>query len=91
MGTLDLEEIKPWDGLGDTGKDVRLKLSRNFKSISDAIIELQNRIQQSNDLSLVIKSDKSITEIVKKTESEYASLVQAGELSESTLYIVIQN
>ena len=92
---INLEEIKPWDGTGDTGKDARLKIARNFKLVGDAIADLTTRLQelteQSTDLSQFIKSDQSITEIVKKTESEYASLAQAGELSESTLYIVIQN
>lgn len=32
---IEFESIKPWNGLFDSGKDVRLKLDRNFKKIAE--------------------------------------------------------
>ena len=37
--SLDLEQIKPWDGISDTGKEARLKLNRNFAKIEESIEE----------------------------------------------------
>ena len=33
---LDFEKIVPWNGQQDTGRDVRLKLDRNWQKVSDA-------------------------------------------------------
>ena len=33
---LDFESIVPWNGQQDTGKDVRLKLDRNWQKVVDA-------------------------------------------------------
>ena len=37
---LDFEKIIPWNGLQDTGRDVRLKLDRNWQRVSDAFKSL---------------------------------------------------
>jgi len=39
---LDFESIVPWNGQQDTGRDVRLKLDRNWKKIVDAFNTLLN-------------------------------------------------
>lgn len=36
------EDIIPWNGANDTGRDVRLKLKRNFERIANALIELSD-------------------------------------------------
>ena len=33
---LDFEQIIPWNGKQDTGRDVRLKLDRNWQKVTDA-------------------------------------------------------
>ena len=33
---LDFEKIVPWNGQQDTGRDVRLKLDRNWQKVVDA-------------------------------------------------------
>ena len=38
---LDFESIVPWNGQQDTGKDVRLKLDRNWQKVVEVAQELQ--------------------------------------------------
>ena len=40
------ENIVPWNGSNDTGRDVRLKWERNFKRIADALKELSDTDKQ---------------------------------------------
>lgn len=37
---IEFEQIVPWNGAQDTGRDVRLKWKRNFEKIAAALIEL---------------------------------------------------
>ena len=43
----DFEYIVPWNGANDTGRDVRLKLERNFQKIANDLWEL---VENDNDL-----------------------------------------
>ena len=43
------ENIVPWNGAQDTGKDVRLKLERNFKKIATNFEELLDEILNNNE------------------------------------------
>lgn len=40
------EDIVPWNGANDTGRDVRLKWKRNFGRIADALQELSDADKQ---------------------------------------------
>lgn len=40
---IEFEYIVPWNGIKDTGKDVRLKLERNFKKVISAFDELEKK------------------------------------------------
>jgi len=39
------ESIKPWDGSADTGKDVRLKLDRNFEKIAEKDLDQDETLE----------------------------------------------
>lgn len=53
------EDIVPWNGANDTGRDVRLKLKRNFQRVSDALKELSEA------------DDKIFDEIIKEIEDKF--------------------
>ena len=56
------EQIVPWNGANDTGRDVRLKWQRNFEKISDALLELQLLLDlfalDAND-NVYVKNDRN--------------------------------
>lgn len=64
---LDFENIVPWNGLQDTGRDVRLKLERNWQKVADAfhtILDFMVTADYINDKYLSkIKDDTAKGEI----------------------------
>lgn len=46
----DYENIVPWNGGNDTGKDVRLKLERNFEKVSSNFKEVDTNLKTLNQL-----------------------------------------
>lgn len=46
MADIDFENITPWDGEKDTGRDVRFKWSRNFDRVKAIYNELKERIEK---------------------------------------------
>lgn len=59
------ENIVPWNGAQDTGKDVRLKLERNFRKIAANFEEILAEILNNNEAL----KDK----FVSKEKDDYAS------------------
>jgi hypothetical protein len=64
---MELEKIKEWDGVSDTGKDVRLKLERNFTKIQTAINNLQDISNEKGSLS------------IRKTYTDYEAMMSDTE------------
>lgn len=52
---LDFEQIVPWNGAQDTGRDVRLKWQRNFERLRAALEELKELIDRSASLEELMK------------------------------------
>ncbi|MEG1007491.1 MAG: hypothetical protein RSO15_14630, partial [Bacteroides sp.] len=46
----DYENIVPWNGGNDTGRDVRLKLERNFEKVSSNFKEVDTNLKTLNQL-----------------------------------------
>ena len=51
----DFESIVPWNGEHDTGYDARTKLDRNFAKIKNALLSINNKLD--NYFSLLIDSN----------------------------------
>ena len=47
---LDFEKIVPWNGQQDTGRDVRLKLDRNWQKVVDAFNTVLEYMVTADDL-----------------------------------------
>ena len=65
------ENIVPWNGSNDTGRDVRLKWERNFKRIADALKELSD-----TDKQIIKDILKEIDEICETTGRNRNEIIQ---------------
>ena len=43
---IEFEQIVPWNGANDTGRDVRLKWQRNFERVKTSMQALEQQIEQ---------------------------------------------
>ena len=76
---LDFEKIVPWNGQQDTGRDVRMKLDRNWQKVVDAFNFLLKG-NYLNDLYLrKDKDDRSVGYIASDKGIEVGKF-QQGEL-----------
>ncbi|MDR3823068.1 MAG: hypothetical protein Q3Y16_17615, partial [Bacteroides sp.] len=74
------ENIVPWNGSNDTGRDVRLKWERNFKRIADALKELSDTDKQI--IKDILKEiDKIFLHKDKEDSTNY--LLKFGEFIDS--------
>lgn len=55
---LDFEKIVPWNGQQDTGRDVRLKLDRNWKKVADAFNIVLNYISTAGLDNKFLRKDQ---------------------------------
>lgn len=55
---LDFEKIVPWNGQQDTGRDVRLKLDRNWKKVADAFNTVLNYISTAGLDNKFLRKDQ---------------------------------
>lgn len=76
---LDFESIVPWNGQQDTGRDVRLKLDRNWKKIVDAFNTLLNGEFLDDKYLRKDKDDRSVGTIASDKGFEIGKF-QQGEL-----------
>ena len=67
------ENIVPWNGSNDTGRDVRLKWERNFKRIADALKELSD-----TDKQIIKDILKEIDKNIENGNIKDKVVVQAG-------------
>ena len=77
----DFENIVPWNGGNDTGRDVRLKLERNFEKIKLNFQEIYERIFDRVEIGEgVIKWDEKYSSFVlqKKDGSDANLIIQGG-------------
>ena len=58
---LDFEKIVPWNGQQDTGRDVRLKLDRNWKKVADAFNTVLNYISTAGLDNKFLRKDQPDT------------------------------
>ncbi len=65
----EFESIVPWNGANDTGRDVRLKLDRNFKRVEanfEEVLEyMQNLIKELQDIYLHKDREDATTYLLK--------------------------
>lgn len=55
----NFEKIIPWNGSNDTGRDVRLKLERNFAKIAASLLELNDKnIENDEWIDLILQELK---------------------------------
>lgn len=47
---IEFEQIVPWNGANDTGRDVRLKWQRNFERVKTSMQALEQQIEQAGDV-----------------------------------------
>ncbi|MBQ8770730.1 MAG: hypothetical protein IJZ60_06220 [Bacteroides sp.] len=76
---LDFESIVPWNGQQDTGRDVRLKLDRNWKKVVDAFNTLLNGEFLDDKYLRKDKDDRSVGTIASDKGFEIGKF-QQGEL-----------
>lgn len=55
---LDFEKIVPWNGQQDTGRDVRMKLDRNWKKVADAFNIVLNYISTAGLDNKFLRKDQ---------------------------------
>ena len=65
------ENIVPWNGANDTGRDVRLKLQRNFSKIGINFQELEGKFTTVDELFDLIEQE--LEKKLSKTENEWAA------------------
>lgn len=76
---LDFESIVPWNGQQDTGRDVRLKLDRNWKKVVNAFNTLLNGEFLDDKYLRKDKDDRSVGTIASDKGFEIGKF-QQGEL-----------
>jgi hypothetical protein len=65
------ENIVPWNGANDTGRDVRLKLQRNFSKIGINFQELEGKFTTVDELFDLIEQE--LEKKLSKTENDRAA------------------
>ena len=65
------ENIVPWNGANDTGRDVRLKLQRNFSKIGINFQELEGKFTTVDELFDLIEQE--LEKKLSKTENDWAA------------------
>lgn len=65
------ENIVPWNGANDTGRDVRLKLQRNFSKIGINFQELEGKFTTVDELFDLIAQE--LEKKLSKTENDRAA------------------
>lgn len=80
------EQIVPWNGANDTGRDVRLKWQRNFDKIRSALIELADKDGQiADELAAVLEELKNFLRKDRPDSTPYLLRLLGGlEVGQAT-------
>ena len=89
------ENIVPWNGANDTGRDVRLKLQRNFAKIGVNFQELDGKFTTVDDLFDLIAQelDKKLSKVDSDTAAELITFLKgivSKELIEANNGLVVR-
>ena len=89
------ENIVPWNGANDTGRDVRLKLQRNFAKIGVNFQELDGKFTTVDDLFDLIAQelDKKLSKVDSDTAAELITFfkgIVSKELIEANNGLVVR-
>lgn len=77
----EFEQIVPWNGAQDTGRDVRLKWQRNFEKIAQALQELVEKDQDYEDiLNDILKELKNFLRKDKPDSTNYLLSLFGGAI-----------
>ena len=90
------ENIVPWNGANDTGRDVRLKLQRNFAKIGVNFQELDGKFTTVDDLFDLIAQelDKKLSKVDSDTAAELITFLKgivSKELIEANNGLVVRS
>lgn len=74
----EFEKIIPWNGASDTGRDVRLKLERNFSKIGLNFDEVVRKLADADDLFALIAEEieKKLSKVEPDTSQELITFLK---------------
>ena len=73
------ENIVPWNGANDTGRDVRLKLERNFSRVAANFFELADKDAELEDwINAIVEELKNFLRKDRPDATEYLLKLLGG-------------